>query len=500
MSKIVVTTIPKNARVSKAIFNYGLGSLLPQIIGFLLIPLYTRYLTPKEMGIAEVCLTVQGLLPIVMRLGLQGAIARFYFDYDNERDLRDLVTTITATTIAVSILLTFITLIGTPFFLQRFMPEVPFNLMALSIVSCLFQTAPEFQRRLLQAREQSAYSARLNIIYGVLAVVLNLLLVVGFKMGAAGILWTNLMVPVVMCVVAFVNQRADLCGSFRWEKLKAALVYGLPLMPHHVAAWAHQFVGRWVLGSVASVAMVGQLGLAGKIASPIMIVTGAFANAYSPVYFSWRSKLSPDEALAQAKHIMRAVLVLGVIAVIGAATFGGFVVRHLMQKSYYEAAPLVGVMAAALFANLVYTTLAVEIFYTKSLVKWISVIFILSSIVNFVLILALVSKFGAVAAAYAQMAGSMVSILIVSCFSSRTFALPLDKRAAVVAVVGTAASCFISTFVLPPVKMLTDLLFNIVLFTVLSATVLLLSGFVPQLRADLMGILQKRFRNNSAKV
>lgn len=479
-------------RVANAVFNYGFGSLIPQIISFLLIPLYTHYLTPTELGIVEICLTVQGLLPILMRLGLQGAIARFYFDYEEGDNLRDLVTTITLTTIAASALFTFIALIGSPFFLNRFMPEVPFSLMALSIVSCFFQGAPEFQRRLLQAREQSAFSARLNIFYGIIAIVLNLLLVVGFKMGAAGILWTNLIVPVVMCVVAFVYQRDDLRGRFRLEKLKAALSYGLPLVPHHIAAWAHQFVGRWVLGSVATVAMVGQLSLAGKIASPIMIITGAFANAYSPVYFSWRSKLSADEALSEAKRITRTVLVLGAIAVLGAATFGGFVVRHLMQKQYVEAAPLVGIMASALFAHLIYTTISVEIFYDKKLIKWISLIFIASSFVNFVMIFLLVERFGTFAAAYAQMAGSIVSVFLVGLFSIRSFALPLEPRSTIVAFIGTASACFISSLT-QPVNVLYDLVFNVLIFVIVTVLVLLFSGILTQLREGISMLLQNRF-------
>ncbi len=72
---------PSLGRVGKAVFNYGLGSYLPQVISFLLVGLYTRYITPAEMGVVEICLTAQVLLTIVMRLGLQGAIARFYFDY-----------------------------------------------------------------------------------------------------------------------------------------------------------------------------------------------------------------------------------------------------------------------------------------------------------------------------------------------------------------------------------------------------------------------------------
>lgn len=498
------TTLPKNKesgfRVTRAVLNYGFGSLLPQIIGFLLIPLYTRYLTPTELGIAEICLTVQALLPIVMRLGLQGAIARFYFDYDEGQRLRDLVVTITITTTAFAALITIISLLLTPFVLQRFMPEVPFNLMALSIVSCFFQAAPEFQRRLLQAREHSSYSARLNIIYGIMAIALNLLLVVGFKMGAAGILWANLIVPVIGCVVAVVNQLNDLRGRFRFAELKAALTYGLPLLPHHVAAWAHQFVGRWVLGSVATVAMVGQLSLAAKVASPIMVVTGAFANAYSPVYFSWRAKLSKEDALAQATRITNSVLILGIIAVIGAATFGGFVVRHLMERSYIEAAPLVGLVAVAFYLHLIYTTIGIEIFYTKTLVKWISVIFVSSSLLNFGVIFALVNKFGIIAAVYAQMAGSFLSLIIAAYFSSRSFALPLEMRSLIAGLLGSITVCFYSTLYKQPASLLWDFFLNAIVFIVMSLVVLFVSGLVPQLRDEFERLFQNRFRRKTASV
>lgn len=104
------------------------------------------------------------------------------------------------------------------------------------------------------------------------------------------------------------------------------------------------------------------------------------------------------------------------------------------------------------------------------------------------------------AAAYAQLAGSLVSILIVTIFSSRTFTLPIDKRAGMAAVIGVIASCVISTFVQPPVRIIIDLLFNIAVFLLLSIIVLLLSGFQAQLREDVTGLLQKRFRRNPVRV
>lgn len=473
------TTVAKGSQpgsVFKAVFNYGIGSYVPQIVSFLLIPLFTHYIAPAEMGVLEIYLTAQTLLVIVMRLGLQGSIARFYFDYREGEELRDLVTTVAVTVVLSSLVVTTLGLLFAPMVFARFLPEVPFHpYMDIVLVTAFFLSAPDLQKRLLQAREQSKYSAKLSIFFGVASTLLSILFVMGFNLGALGVLLSNLVVGVLFAGVALVNHRDDLRGRFRGDKLKAALKYGLPLVPHHSAAWLNSFAGRWTLGSVATVAMVGHLGLAAKIASPLAIITGAFANAYSPVYFSWRTDLNEASALIEARRIAQTVFVLGCIAVIGAATFGDFVVRHFMQQSYAPAAPLVGIIAAALFANLIYTLLTVEIFYAKQTIKWISVIFIASAAVNLALVALFAQRYGATAAALAQLAGSATSVLLVSFFARRTFPLPLDARTFIVSALGAAAACLVP-FVVPPLGLAADLAKSAMILLFLGAAVLLLSG------------------------
>jgi len=484
---------PKKGRVIRAVFNYGLGGYLPNLIGFLLVPLFTRYIVPTEMGILEICMTAQALVVVFMRLGLQGAISRFYFDHREGDALRDLVTTIVYAVAGASIIITAVGFLIGPFLFARFLPEIPFHpYMDLALVTALFQGAPEFQRRLLQAREKSAFSARLSIAYGLLNTTFDLLLVIKFKMGGVGLLYSNLISAVVFALGAWFYQRNDLRGNFSPTKLKSSLAYGLPLVPHHAAAWSQQFIGRWVLGSVATAAMVGNLGLASKVVSPLLIVNGAFASAYSPVYFSWRSTLASDAALVESRRIARTVLVLGVIGVIGAATYGSFVVRYAMQKSYADAAPLVAPLAASCFAQLVYTLLAVEVFYSKGIVKWISAVFIISSGANLILILLFARQYGAMAAAYAQLAGGIVSIGMVSLLSVRTFALPLSSRVVLVAVGGTAAACCL-TAIMPVSGIFIDFAQNAVAFVCLTGLVLILSGTLQQIRLDATSFVHGRF-------
>ena len=81
-------------RLSSATFNYGLGQILPMIIGFFLIPVYTRYLTPEDYGIVALAGPLSALIVILMRVGVPGAVTRFYYDYKEGSELRNYITTV----------------------------------------------------------------------------------------------------------------------------------------------------------------------------------------------------------------------------------------------------------------------------------------------------------------------------------------------------------------------------------------------------------------------
>ena len=80
-------------RLTGTTLNYGIGRVLPQVIAFALIPVYTAYLRPEDYGIVELALTLGRMVAVLMRLGILGAVTRYYFDQTNINDLRDYVTT-----------------------------------------------------------------------------------------------------------------------------------------------------------------------------------------------------------------------------------------------------------------------------------------------------------------------------------------------------------------------------------------------------------------------
>src|SRR6476660_8229863 len=67
-------------RLGKHSVIYGLGGLVSRILAVLLLPLYTRYLTPSDYGKVETLVAATAVLTIGLRFGISNAFFRFYFD------------------------------------------------------------------------------------------------------------------------------------------------------------------------------------------------------------------------------------------------------------------------------------------------------------------------------------------------------------------------------------------------------------------------------------
>lgn len=72
---------------------YGLGVIASKAIGFLMIPVYTRFLVPRDYGILELLDLLVFFATNFAALGIYGAVFRFYAAYDSEDDKKEVIST-----------------------------------------------------------------------------------------------------------------------------------------------------------------------------------------------------------------------------------------------------------------------------------------------------------------------------------------------------------------------------------------------------------------------
>src|SRR3972149_18788 len=70
-------------RLVSHVLVYGFGNVGNRLVGFLLIPVYSRYLTPEDYGVLALVAMFSEILFTLMNMGQSSALFRTYFAHDD---------------------------------------------------------------------------------------------------------------------------------------------------------------------------------------------------------------------------------------------------------------------------------------------------------------------------------------------------------------------------------------------------------------------------------
>lgn len=82
------------SKLAKNTAFYTVGNIIPTAGQFILLPLYTSYLTPADYGITNSLAAFSALLSLVITLSIGRSIYRLYYDYNTDEEKRDFLGTI----------------------------------------------------------------------------------------------------------------------------------------------------------------------------------------------------------------------------------------------------------------------------------------------------------------------------------------------------------------------------------------------------------------------
>ncbi len=399
---------------------------MPQVIGFLLIPVYTRFLNPSDYGIVEMSGVFSAFVMIFMRMALPGSITRFYYTYKEGSDLKDYVTSVFWLMKLIGLTVAVITGIIAYYFADRIIPGLPFwPFVVISLITAFLTTNSEIQKRLLQARRQSAYSAKLNIATAALGILLVLLFVPVLKMGALGFVLAGLIAAIVFFIQAHYYLKSDLTGSFKPSLLKHSVKYAIHILPSHLITPFCALFSRSLLSSGYSLEAVGVFAIANRFMSPLNIVSGAFSNSYIPVYFETRESNS-EENIQKLIAATQRIWVLANIMFLGMAIAGPLFIVLLTPEKYHSGASLIPVLSLSFLIGVFYDMYTQELYYSKK-TQWVSVIAGLRFLANIGVLLLTVNYLGIFSIPVSLLAESIVITVLAYYISRKQYRLKKDN-------------------------------------------------------------------------
>jgi O-antigen/teichoic acid export membrane protein len=266
---------------------YGLGTMISRIASLILLPLYTRYLTPSDYGILSTVEITTGLMGIVITMGIALALSRFFYESDNTKDRNMVVSTsyIVYSTVAV-IFLPLLLLSAKPFSLILFNTIDYKNLFIIGFLTLILQGLSDIGIMYLRLIKKSALFIFITISRLIIIISLNIIFIMHFKMGIIGILYSSLIASIfyglIMSTVILWRSKIRYSHQLAIEMLK----YSMPIIPSRLAETMVKQSDKYFVLHFFSTAQLGIYSLSLKLGNTIHdLLTVPFNMAYIPRRF-----------------------------------------------------------------------------------------------------------------------------------------------------------------------------------------------------------------------
>jgi len=424
---------------------YTIGNFLPRVGAFLLLPIYTAAMGPEQFGTFSLMLSISGVLGVLYRLGLDGALMRLHFDVA-ERDRPGLYLTLTvATAVAGALISAAMAALAMPFFESLFAgaPFWPFAPLTLLLTFLLaFQYVPSSYFRAREMPGRFVLLTGSSFVAGVLATILFVLVL---DFGAAGALLGQVagaMTIVVVGTIVLVSLRPT---GLRMDLLSRSFSFGLPLLPHALSAWVLNLSDRWLIGllavggAAAAQAAIGVYSLGYLLGQVVAMVAFSFNAAWVPFFYQ------RGEA-ENGRRLLREMTTLSVAGLAVLAAGIGLLAPELTRliaadrwgEATVEAARVTPVVALASVAYGLYYMVVSPVFLVRR-TRVLPLLTIFAGTVNVVLNVILIPRIGIMGAAWATLAGYTTLACLTTWYARRVYRLELDVARLGLVVGGLAA-------------------------------------------------------------
>jgi O-antigen/teichoic acid export membrane protein len=404
---------------------YGLGDAAPALVSFLLLRVYTNYLSTADYGVIGLLLTVEGVTRVLFRWGTDGAFMRLFYDCRDDADRQRLTST----------LLLFLTGINGALLLAGFaaaprLGDYLFqghdydSLLRLVVFNTFLTTFLYVPNSLLRIREQSATFAVLTSVRSIATIVVRLILVVPLRWGVTGVVLADTFVTVAFTIIMARWVVPLVRPVFSRSVLGEALRFGLPRVPH---ALAHQVIAvsdRYLMAAFLTLSEIGLYGVGSSFGQALKMFLNGFEFAWAPFYYGAMNR--PDAKALYSRlgtYLFAAVVLLAA----GLSAVATDLVRLMTASEFHRAAIVIPWTAIGVVAQACYQVAALGLNVTKK-TRYFPISTGAAAAFSIGANLLLIPRYGLLGAAWANATSYVVLTLTIGWFSYREYPIRYEWR------------------------------------------------------------------------
>jgi len=408
---------------SKDTLLYGLGKGVKKFIGLLLLPLYTRALSPAEFGILDSLGALMFFISVFFTLGLDSSTSYFYFKEQDEKVRGKILYTAFIIRLLAIIPATILSFFAHPISKLMFGSEqyagavlITFLLIPANIIMSEQELIYRFNRKAWNYNLITISKSLCNILGGVL-------LVVHLKWSVFGAQLASLMSTMFIVLFSFISySRFRYTYTFNKTIAVKLIRYGFPLIWASLGVWVYSVSDRFFLIHYKSLEEIGFYSIGSTFSQPIGLINMAIQMSFGVLFYEVYH--AEAQSKMKSKQLMKQVLYLYVtvasMLALALSVFSYEIVKFTATLDYINGIVVIPVLTCSLIFAQMIEIVPAGISLSEKTWHFTWIIFV-AALVNAGLNFVFIPSLGYLGAAVTTLLANIVYFVLVDIISSRYF-------------------------------------------------------------------------------
>jgi O-antigen/teichoic acid export membrane protein len=334
------------ARLGRHTATYTLGILLNRAAAFIMLPIYSRYLTPADYGVIQLVEMTLDFIAILAGAKLAVGVFRYSHEAKTEEERNSVASTsLLLICGAYAVVSAMAIIFAGPLSHLVFQDQSRAQLIRVSAIGLAAQSMSIVPLAYARLRGRSLLFVGANLSLLTLQITMNIVLLVRFHLGALAVFISNAIAAIIVGSALASNLVRQTRLHFSPVLARRLIRYGLPLVATQVATFVATFGDRYFLNGAADMTTVGLYALAYQFGFLLAMVGSMPVDlVWEPIRFSLAERPDRDHVLSRAFVYLNLLLIT---TALGITLFVGDVLRMMTVPAFYPAADLVPVVLIA---------------------------------------------------------------------------------------------------------------------------------------------------------
>jgi len=406
---------------------YSIGTILPKGASFILLPIYTSFISVGEYGVISAMLVFNAFLTILVTLNIERSIFRLYYDYETAAQKQEFLGTVFISILCFSTIITGVMFLTKDYVTLIYKSIDFYPYFVISILTAYIGIFGSVVRILLQVLQNAKLFVILGIVQFIVSSSFILLFVVYYKEGAHGYLKGGLYGNLIMLPFFIKLLISHVKFKFNTSIFINTLKYSLPILPTFLSAQIIDLSDRIFIENYLSSMDLGVYSLGYTIAGVVVVITEAFKKSYDPFFHKIASLNNKEKAIKILTNTNEVYYIITIFICFSISLVSKEMILWFFPKPYCAAYKIVPIISLAYAVSKISGLINLSFYQEKKTLKLME-LSIYAAILNILLNILLIPFYGYYGAALATLITFLFMLIIKYHLSKKCYFLPINWK------------------------------------------------------------------------